>query len=235
MCEKITKHEKMNYAIIVAGGKGTRFGGDLPKQFLDLNGKVVLMRSIEAFYRYDKSIKIIVALPKLQIDFWKTLCDTHNFTIEHLIVEGGETRFHSVKNALSQVEGSGVVGIHDGVRPLVDKQTIENCYIAAANEGTAIPVVNVVDSIRKIDHSANVNKMVNRDNYKLVQTPQVFDIQVIKSAYLQEYRDCFTDDASVVEHYTGCSVNLVEGNRQNIKITTKEDLIYAEAIVKSRV
>ncbi len=224
----------MNYAIIVAGGKGLRFGGDLPKQFLDLAGKAVLMRSIEAFYNYDNSMKIIVALPKSQIDFWQNLCVKYNFDIEHSVVEGGHTRFHSVKNALAQVHGNGLVGIHDGVRPLVNGQTIENCYTNAANTGAAIPAINLVDSIRQIDHNQGTHKMVNRDDFKLIQTPQVFDIQYIKNAYEKKYHEFFTDDASVLEYHTNYKISLVEGNRQNIKITTKEDLVYAEAILKMK-
>ncbi len=224
----------MKYTIIVAGGKGSRFGGDLPKQFIDLENKAVLMHSIEAFYNYDNAMKIIVALPKQQIEFWKELCLQYNFTIEHSIVEGGKSRFHSVRNALSTVAGNGLVGIHDGVRPLIDKQTISHCYNTAREKGNAIPVVDLVDSIREIDSSTGIHKMRNRSNYKLIQTPQVFNIQTIKSAFTQEYNEAFTDDASVLEYYDGSYINLVKGNRQNIKITTTEDLIYAKAILKTR-
>ncbi len=221
----------MNYAIIVAGGKGNRFGGDLPKQFIVLENKTILMHSIEAFYNYDNAMQIIVALPEQQIEFWKDLCQQYNFKIKHNIVAGGKTRFHSVKNALETVTGKGLVGIHDGVRPLIDNQTITNCYKTAREKGNAIPVVNLVDSIREIDPATNLHKMCNRSHYRLIQTPQVFDIQIITSAFKQGYIDIFTDDASVLEYYNGSYINLVKGNRQNIKITTPEDFIYAKAIL----
>ncbi len=224
----------MNYAIIVAGGKGSRFGGDLPKQFINLENKAVLMHSIEAFYSYNNAMQIIVALPNHQIEFWKELCKQYNFTIKHSIVEGGESRFHSVKNALARVTGNGLVGIHDGVRPLIDKQTITNCYKTAYEKGNAIPVVDLVDSIREIDNSTGIHAMRNRSNYKLVQTPQVFDIELISLAFTQSCSEAFTDDASVLEYYDGSHINLVKGNRQNIKITTTEDLIYAKAILQAR-
>ncbi len=223
----------MNYAIIVAGGKGSRFGSDLPKQFLNLGNKPILMHSIEAFHNYDNEMFLIVTLPQDQISYWTTLCDKHNFKIKHKVVAGGETRFHSVKNALDVINDEGLVGIHDGVRPLVDNKTIENCYAKAKEKGNAIPVVNLVDSIRKIEKSGT-HIMVDRQKYKLIQTPQVFDIEQIKLAFTQEYKDKFTDDASVLEEYDNSFIELVAGNRQNIKITTSEDLLYAEAVLKSR-
>ncbi len=224
----------MDYLIVVAGGKGIRFGSDLPKQFLNLLGKPVLMHSISAFFNYDNDIKIILALPKSHFAFWKNLCIEYDFNIPHLVVEGGEMRFHSVKNALSKVEGRGVVGIHDGVRPLIDRKSIDNCYSTAKSKGNAIPVIDLVDSIRKVRKSNGKHKVLNRLNYKLVQTPQVFDIQHIKRAFTQNFKDAFTDDASVLEHYDGSYINMVEGNRQNLKITRQEDLVYAEAILKFR-
>ncbi len=193
------------------------------------------MRSIEAFYNYCNSINsinIVVALPKQQIDFWNELCAKHNFTIKHTVVAGGETRFHSVKNSLSAIPDNGLVGIHDAVRPLINKATIDNCYSTAATKGNAIPAVDLVDSIRKLD-KLGIHKMVDRNNYKLIQTPQVFDIETIKEAYKQNYNEKFTDDASVLEEYNGTFINLVEGNKQNIKITLPEDLIYADAVLKN--
>jgi len=221
------------YVIIVAGGKGNRFKSELPKQFIMLGGKPILMRTIEAFYNYENSIEIIVVIPEDQIKFWKELCSKHNFKLQHKLVSGGEARFHSVKNGLGLVKGNGIVGIHDGVRPLVDKQTIDNCYIIAGQRGNAIPVVDLVDSVRETDETGN-NKMVNRSNYKLIQTPQVFQNELIQAAFRQEYQSSFTDDASVLEAYDGSMINLVEGNRQNIKITMHEDLIYAKAILENR-
>ena len=221
------------YIIIVAGGKGNRFKSELPKQFITLGDKPILMHTIEAFYNYENFIEIIVVLPEDQIMFWKELCSKYNFILNHRLMAGGEARFHSVKNGLSLIKGNGIVGIHDGVRPLVDKQTIDNCFLIAEQRGNAIPVVDLVDSVRKIDETGN-SKMVNRANYKLIQTPQVFKNELIQAAFNQDFRPSFTDDASVLEAYNNSTINMVEGNRQNIKITTPEDLIYAEAILESR-
>lgn len=221
------------YIVIVAGGKGNRFKSELPKQFILLGSQPILMHTIQAFYNYENLIQIIVVLPKEQIQFWNELCKKYNFIIEHKVVKGGETRFHSVKNGLSEIKNNGIVGIHDGVRPLVDLRTIKNCYVMAEQEGNAIPVVDLVDSIRKAE-STGKSKMVDRSKYKLIQTPQVFESKIIQTAFTQEFHKSFTDDASVLEAYDNSVINLVEGNRQNIKITTPEDLIYAEAILKGR-
>ena len=219
--------------IIVAGGKGNRFKSELPKQFIKLDNKPILMHTIKAFYDFEQTIEIIVVLPEDQIDFWKELCLKYKFEIEHKVVSGGETRFHSVKNGLAKIASSGVVGIHDGVRPLVDRQTIRNCYTIAKQRGNAIPVLALVDSVREINEVGE-NKMVDRTKYKLIQTPQVFKSELILAAFSQEYHNSFTDDASVLEAYNGSAIHLVEGNRQNIKITTPEDLIYAKVILKNR-
>lgn len=225
---KVKKH-----IIIVAGGKGNRFKSELPKQFIQLDRQPILMHTIEAFFNYEQTIKIIVVLPEDQIGFWTELCSKYKFKIEHKVVPGGKTRFHSVKNGLTEINTSGLVGIHDGVRPLVDKQTIENCFVIAEQRGNAIPVVDLVDSVRKVDENG-LNRMVDRSKYKLIQTPQVFKNELILNAFNQQYQNSFTDDASVLEAYDNSIINLVEGNRQNIKITTPEDLIYAEAVLKSR-
>jgi 2-C-methyl-D-erythritol 4-phosphate cytidylyltransferase len=221
------------YVIIVAGGKGNRFKSELPKQFIQLGNQSILMHTIEAFYSYDNSFEIIVVLPKEQIQFWEDLCQKHDFKIEHKVVSGGEARFHSVKNGLALIDNEGIVGIHDGVRPLVDKQTIENCYAMAVQKGNAIPVINLVDSVREVNEKG-ASKMVDRTKYKLIQTPQVFKNELILAAFNQDYNESFTDDASVLEAYDNSIINLVEGNRQNIKITTPEDLVYAEAILQNR-
>ena len=213
------------YAIIVAGGKGKRMNADVPKQFILLAGKPILMHTLEVFSAYDKSMEIILVLPENQIEMWKKLCAEHFFEIPHLIIKGGDERFHSVKNGLQAVEIPALVAVHDGVRPLVSRQTIERCFIMAEKSGTAVPVVDLVDSIRKI--SGNENRAVDRRLYKLVQTPQVFDGELLKKAYGQEFSTAFTDDASVVETL-GEKISVVEGNRENIKITTPFDLQCAK-------
>lgn len=216
-------------ALIVAGGKGLRMGSELPKQFLPIGGKPVLMHTLEAFHRFDSGIDLILVLPEEQQGYWKQLCEKHRFTIRHLIVNGGETRFHSVKNGLALVSGGGLVGVHDGVRPFVSQEVIRRCYDRAATEKAVIPVVDVVDTVRQVTESGS--RTVNRDDYKLVQTPQVFDADLLRRAYAQDFKPFFTDDASVVEAM-GVPVDLVEGNRENIKITTPFDLKIATALVE---
>lgn len=209
------------YVIIVAGGKGLRMGSDLPKQFLPLGGKPVLMHTLEVFRRYDAALHIILVLPREQQDFWKQLCAEHDFRIEHQVADGGETRFHSVKNGLALVQTAGLVGVHDGVRPFVSVEVIRRCYELAERQRAVIPVIDVVETVRHLTDAGS--ETVNRDDYKLVQTPQVFDVQLLKQAYAQEFTPFFTDDASVVEAL-GVPVYLAAGNRENIKITTPFDL-----------
>ena len=216
------------HILIVAGGKGLRMGGDIPKQFLPVGGKPVLMRTLEAFHASDADIHIIVVLPVNQQVYWKELCETYRFTLPHDIADGGETRFHSVKNGLAKVEGEGLVGVHDGVRPFVSREVIAGCYDAAAEKQAVIPVIDVVETVRRLTDEGS--ETVPRDRYKLVQTPQVFDIALLKEAYAQEYTDFFTDDASVVEAL-GREVHLVPGNRENIKLTTPFDLRVAEVLI----
>ncbi len=218
------------YAIIVAGGRGSRMGSELPKQFLPIGGESVLMRTLEAFYNYDAQVQLILALPADQQAYWSQLCAEHHFTIPHRVVDGGETRFHSVLHALALVEGDGLVAVHDGVRPFVHPDTINRCFASAYEHGAAIPVVDVVDSMRHLN--GENSKAVPRADYRLVQTPQVFDIALLKKAYRQPYQPSFTDDASVVEAL-GHEISLTEGNRENIKITTPFDLIIAEALLAS--
>lgn len=218
----------MTYTVlIVAGGKGLRMGSDLPKQFLPIGGKPVLMHTIEAFHHFDRTMKIILVLPQEQQTYWQELCAKHSFVIEHTVVDGGETRFHSVKNGLACVN-SGLVGVHDGVRPFVSPEVIKRCYELAAIKKAVIPVIDVVETVRHITETGS--ETVSRNDYKLVQTPQVFDAELLKQVYAQEYTPFFTDDASVVEAM-GIPVCLVEGNRENIKITTPFDLKISSALV----
>jgi 2-C-methyl-D-erythritol 4-phosphate cytidylyltransferase len=215
------------YAIIVAAGSGRRMGSEIPKQFLEIAGKPVLMHTIGRFRAYSESIGIIVVLPENQISYWDELQKSYSFSIPHLIVKGGEKRYHSVRNGLSAVISSGLVAIHDGVRPLVSTGTIRRCFEAAARHGSAIPVINPDDSLRIVTDQGSVP--VNRQHVKLVQTPQVFDAELIRRAYLLDYTIEFTDDATVLEK-AGEQVFLVEGNKENIKITSPEDILIAEAL-----
>lgn len=219
---------KPKVAIIVAGGKGERMNADIPKQFLEIKGKPILMHTLEVFQRFDNSIKLILVLPAIQMEFWDELCKKHAFTLPHQVVAGGEARFYSVKNGLNAVSSPALIAVHDGVRPLVSPETIARCYAAAEKFDAAIPVVDLVDSIRQIND--NGSQSVDRSAYKLVQTPQIFDAALLKRAYEQECSPLFTDDASVVEAL-GNHVELVEGNRENIKITTEFDLKIAEIFI----
>jgi len=277
----------MDYVIIVAGGKGLRMGGEIPKQFLPIGGKPVLMRTIERFREYSADLQIILVLPEAQQDYWKELCKEYDFEVGYLLANGGQTRFHSVQNGLALVpdDAEGVIGVHDGVRPFPSIEVIRNCYETARTAKAVIPVIPVVETLRKIfsngqngltrtiyseaKESETVREVrgnnfsngqngltqtiyseakesetvpevrgkkesetVPRDEYRLVQTPQTFDIQLLKAANRQPYNDGFTDDASVVESY-GHPITLVDGNRENIKITTPYDLVVAEAILHS--
>ncbi len=215
------------YVIIVAGGKGSRMGSELPKQFMDIAGKPVLIRTLEAFHAYNPQIHIIVALPPVQQEYWRKLCDAVGCEIPHTVVDGGETRFHSVRNGLACVATPALVGVHDGVRPFVSSEVIARCYKAALSYTAVVPVIEPVETLRCMDGMDS--KTVDRTCYRLVQTPQVFDAAVLKRAYEQIYTPFFTDDASVVEAM-GIPVHLVEGNRENIKITTPFDLQIAASL-----
>jgi len=216
------------YVLIVAAGTGKRMGSEIPKQFLEVAGKPVLMHTIGRFLAYNESIEIIVVLPEKQISYWTGLQKKYSFIIPHRIVKGGEKRFYSVRNGLASLGVRGLVAIHDGVRPLVSTNTIRRCFEAAAKHGSAIPVISPADSLRIVTDQGSVS--VNRNHVKLVQTPQVFDTELIRKAYLQDYTSEFTDDATVLET-AGEMVFLVEGNRENIKITSPEDLLIAEAFL----
>lgn len=220
----------MDYIIIVAGGKGLRMGSDVPKQFLPVKGMPVLMRTISRFHECNPSMQIILVLPHQQQQYWYDLCSQYAFDIAHTVVDGGDTRFASSRNGLDAIpdDDTGTVGIHDGVRPFVAAEVISRCYDAARTHGAAIPVMPVTDTLRHIDSAATGHNVLRTD-YRIVQTPQVFDIALLKRAFTQPFREEFTDDASVVEAM-GCSVEMVEGNRENIKITTPFDLKIAETL-----
>ena len=220
----------MDYIIIVAGGKGLRMGSDIPKQFLPIGGKPVLMRTLERFRQYSPTLQIILVLPKAQQDYWQKLCKEYAFDIDYQLADGGETRFHSVQNGLAKIpdNAQGVVGVHDGVRPFPSIDVIRNCYETAREKKAVIPVIPVVETVRHLKGDTSVT--VPRNDYRLVQTPQTFDIQLLKEANRQPYNDGFTDDASVVEAF-GFDITLVEGNRENIKITTPYDLKIAEVLI----
>jgi 2-C-methyl-D-erythritol 4-phosphate cytidylyltransferase len=200
---------------------------DVPKQFLLLNGKPVLMHSIECFVAFDPSINIIVVLPAKETAEWQSLCEKHSFSVKHMVVTGGNTRFHSVKNGLDTITEKGVIGIHDGVRPLVSNDLIKRCFAEASEKGNAVPYVHVRESMRRME--GQKNEAVKRDSYVFIQTPQCFTSDLLKKAFLEEYRTSFTDDASVVEA-TGEKINLVEGDPTNIKITFPGDLLHAEML-----
>lgn len=215
------------FVIIVAGGSGQRMGISIPKQFLFIHKEIILMKSICAFYEFDSTLKIILALPENHISYWNDLCQNHKFSIEHSIVPGGLTRYHSVKNALEKINNDGIVAIHDGVRPLVSQNTIKQVFEIASINGNAIPYIDLIDSLRFVD--SHLNSPADRNKYKLIQTPQAFDCELIKRAYEQEWDKSFTDDATIVEKL-GIKINLVPGNPENIKITSQTDIKIAEAL-----
>lgn len=217
-----------NTVLIVAAGSGSRMKNETPKQFLRLGNQPLLMHTIMRFFTFDPKISIIVVLPFAHIETWNRLCAEHRFLIAHQIAAGGNERFHSVKNGLSKASASGLIAIHDGVRPLVTEALIKRCFDNAARHGSAIPVLKPSESLRQTD--GNLSKPVDREKYRLVQTPQTFDAGLIKAAYDQDYQPAFTDDATVHEA-AGNAVHLVEGEVVNIKITTPVDLIIAESIM----
>lgn len=218
------------YVVIVAGGSGKRMGGEVPKQFLELAGKPVLMHTIERFKKFSQSIEIITVLPENQLRHWLELQEKYSFNIPQTLVKGGPNRFRSVKNGLEFVSAPGLVAIHDGVRPFVSLDTIRRCFTTAERLGNAIPAVPSTESLRVVDE--NGNRPLNRLLVRQIQTPQVFSAELIKRAYLQDYKPEFTDDASVIEE-TGEKINLIEGNRENIKITNPEDLIISTALLNT--
>jgi len=217
-------------ALIVAGGAGTRMKASIPKQFMLLDHSPVLMHTLKVFREYDRNIRLILVLPDDQFAAWDELCREYKFDIVHELGSGGKTRFHSVKKNIRGIPDDSLVGIHDGVRPLVSLQTIDRCYNGAMERGNAVPCIEIPETLRLIEDNRTIQ--VDRSRYRLVQTPQVFRGDILKSAYLQDFQESFTDDAGVVES-AGYTIHLVEGNPENIKITYRKDLIIATAMLRS--
>jgi 2-C-methyl-D-erythritol 4-phosphate cytidylyltransferase len=221
-----------HYAIIVAGGSGTRMQATVPKQFLLLNGLPVLMHTIRAFEQSHVTPDIILVLPVGYHPYWQQLCDVHKFTTPHLLVAGGETRFHSVKNGLDQIlDDDALIAVHDAVRPLTSRHIIETSYQHAEKYGNAVTAVKSRDSIRQLTNGRSVSLL--RDEIYLIQTPQTFRADMLRKAYEQPYSEKFTDDASVIEQY-GVEIQLTEGDHQNIKITFPEDIAIAELLLSKK-
>ncbi|MBN2173975.1 MAG: 2-C-methyl-D-erythritol 4-phosphate cytidylyltransferase [Bacteroidales bacterium] len=215
--------------IIVAGGQGKRMYSEIPKQFLNVAGRPILFHTIDCFRNYPEDIRITLVLPEPFMDFWKSLCKRFDYYPEHTLVEGGESRFYSVKNGLKNIKGRCLIAIHDGVRPLVAKDTLNRVFKKAEETGNAVPIMKINESLRKLENDDCFP--VDRRAYRLVQTPQCFHSDIITKAYQQEYQEHFTDDASVVESL-GVKINLVDGNAENIKITRPSDMKIAEAFLK---
>jgi 2-C-methyl-D-erythritol 4-phosphate cytidylyltransferase len=216
------------YVVIVAGGSGKRMGAEIPKQFLELAGKPVLMHTIERFKAFNETIEIITVLPENQLRHWCELQNKYSFSVPQTLVKGGSVRFYSVRNGLKFVNVPGIVAIHDGVRPFVSVDTIKRCFEEAEKSGNAIPVISPADSLRMLTDNGSIP--VDRRQVRQVQTPQVFNAELIKKAYEQNYSREFTDDATVFE-MNGGKINLIEGNRENIKITNPEDLLISKALL----
>ncbi|MCX6290557.1 MAG: 2-C-methyl-D-erythritol 4-phosphate cytidylyltransferase [Bacteroidetes bacterium] len=220
-----------HYAIIVAGGTGTRMKSGTPKQFILLGGKPLLMHTIQQFYKANSSIEIIIVLPGNEIPAWNELCKKNSFSIAHEIVAGGSSRFQSVKNGLALIKEKSIVAVHDGARPFVSEQLINDCYSAAEKNGNAVPAIRLNESIRKIQGDKNEN--ADRNSFVIVQTPQCFDSDNLREAYQSVEQNFFTDDASVVE-FGGTPIHLLEGEPENIKITYPFDLFIAGTILEKR-
>lgn len=219
------------YALIVAGGKGTRIKSKLPKQFIEIAGLPVLMHTINAFYRYAPDIQVVLVLPPDDFDLWRQLCAAFGFNKPHLLQAGGDSRFQSVKKGLEVIEGPGLVCIHDGVRPLVHEALIAASFRLAAIHGSAVAAVRLKESIRMTDQDKT--QAADRSRFRMIQTPQTFRVELIKEAYRIKEDPSLTDDASVAER-AGHTISLFEGSYENIKITTTEDLIIAEALLQYR-
>ena len=221
------------YIIIVAGGKGTRMGGEMPKQFQLLGSRPIVMHTIENLYALDSSLQIILVLPQEHIELWRSLCKEYSFEVPLMLTAGGTTRFHSVQNGLALVDDidEALVGVHDGVRPFVSQRLYDDAFREARISGAVIPMIDIQDSLRHIIGCNGASEVVPRDRYRLVQTPQVFKLSVLRKAYEQRFVEGFTDDASVVEA-VGLPVTAVEGNRENIKLTTPYDMMIAKTIME---
>jgi len=222
----VPSHVMKKYALIVAGGEGKRMGSDIPKQFISVAGLPILMHTLTAFYRYDQSTEIILVLPVSHFNQWTNLSVQYDFDVSHKLVAGGSTRFHSVKNGLNSMSEDGFVAIHDGVRPLVDVDIIARSFNEAEVKGNAVVAVELKDTIRRVNGGTTISE--DRTRFRLIQTPQTFRVSDIRLAYSIEYNQSITDDASVAE-LAGIEIHLTSGNYRNIKITTEEDLIVAEA------
>ncbi len=215
--------------VIVAGGNGKRMGSEIPKQFIPIDGKPIIFRTIEKFIEFDDEMEIILVLPEDQIDYYTDLCFRYAFQHYLSIAVGGSERFYSVKNGLKMVDKGSLIAIHDGVRPFVTKETINKCFLSAAEHGSGVPVISPHESVRQINNDGNT--ILDRNTIRLIQTPQVFRSEIIMKAYDQDFSPTFTDDASVVEK-AGHKIHLVEGNIENIKITRPFDLTIARAITQ---
>jgi len=226
---KMNKTEK--YCIIVAGGKGLRMASRTPKQFLLLSGKPVLFWSISMFLFYDPSIKVILVLPEEYISGWTALSNKYNLSGVLTIIQGGESRYHSVKNGVNKLPDTGLVAIHDGVRPLVSQKLISRCFDLATKKGNAIPYTLIQDTMRHLKGSKNIS--VDRNKYVRIQTPQVIDIETLKKAFSKPWNKNFTDESRMLESI-GVPICLVEGEEENIKITNKNDLLLASHYMKHR-
>lgn len=213
------------YAIIVAGGSGSRMQNVVAKQFLLLDGKPILMHTLEAFAACPLQPELLLVLNIHQHQYWEQLCRAHSFTISHQLIKGGEQRFHSVKNGLKAIKGKGIVAVHDAVRPLVSPELILRSFEAAEAQGSAVAGIAPTDSVRRIAADGKTEAL-NRNELLLIQTPQTFTTEILRKAYQQPFRNEFTDDASVAE-YSGFTINVIEGARENLKITYPEDLEIA--------
>ena len=234
---------RRRYVIIMAAGSGTRMGADRPKQFLEIGGKAILQKTMEVFLQASPGISVVTVLPEAFIDYWKDYCYKRNFTCPQILVKGGITRFHSVRNALERIPEGALVAVHDGVRPLITGRLVEEMFAQAETHPTLIPVIPCVDTMKVLSKRTQPSgedvletvpgAVADRSVLYGAQTPQIFHSEVLKEAYAQPYDTAFTDDASVVEKY-GKSLSYTMGERLNIKITTTDDLILAEAIMKVR-
>lgn len=217
------------YAIIVAGGTGSRMKGDIPKQFMLLKGKLVIQYSLEAFYHCDPAVILIIAIHPDYVNFWDRLCQEHKIDIPHQVARGGKTRFDSVKNGLSLIGDDGLVAVHDAARPVIDAAFIQELYLTAEKQGSAIPAVHLTDTIRAIEGDSS--RQLDRSFLRAIQTPQVFRVSELKRAFEQPFQPLFTDDASVMQS-AGFKVHLTEGKPGNIKITHQQDIALAEVLMK---
>lgn len=226
---------RKKYLIVMAAGSGTRMGVDMPKQFIELEGKAILRRTIEVFQEAYPDINVITVLPEAHIGYWRNYCIEHNFVCPQVIVKGGITRFHSVKNALAKVPEGAVVAVHDGVRPLVSAALIKRMFDMCETTEALIPVIPCVDTMKMLEKKGEElvsvpGAVVDRSVLYGAQTPQVFHSEILKDAYQLPYDTAFTDDASVVEK-NGKNLSYTMGERFNIKITTQDDLVLAKAII----